>query len=111
MGRTILKKTPAQCHDPQMGHSTLGTTPEMTPDTQRSQASRRASKCWRNGRERETEGCGHHEERQNWRLKGSEEQSVVTGNVPWDHGGVLSWALTGDLDWDHDPATAGICYH
>jgi hypothetical protein len=35
---------------------------------------REARKWWRNGKERETEGCGHNEERQNWRLEGSEEQ-------------------------------------
>jgi hypothetical protein len=38
----------------------------------------RGSQCWRNGRERETEWCGHSRERQNWRLKGGEEQPDVS---------------------------------
>ena len=29
-------------------------------------------------RERETEGCGHNEERQNWRLEGSGKEPVVS---------------------------------
>jgi hypothetical protein len=45
------------------------TTPETTPDTQRPQVPLKGeSKWWRKGKERETEGCGHHEERQNWSL-------------------------------------------
>ena len=62
--QTMLKKTPVQCHNEQAGHSTSETTPEMTTDTQRPWALLRgASQWWRNGRE--TEGCGHNEERQN----------------------------------------------
>jgi hypothetical protein len=39
---------------------------------------RGASKWLKSERERESEGCGHNEERQNWRLKGSEEQLDVS---------------------------------
>jgi hypothetical protein len=46
--------------------------------TQRPQvALRRASEYRRDGRGGETEGCGHSEERGNWRLEGSEEQPDV----------------------------------
>jgi hypothetical protein len=46
----------------------------MTPGTRRSQEPLRgARKWWRNGKERETEGCGHNEDRQNWRLEDSGE--------------------------------------
>jgi hypothetical protein len=31
---------------------------------------------WRNGNEREIEGCGHSENMQNWRLEGSELADV-----------------------------------
>jgi hypothetical protein len=58
------------------GPSTPETTPELTPITQRPQLPLRgAKKWWRNGRERER--CGHNEERQNSRFKGSEEQPDV----------------------------------
>ena len=67
------KMTPVWCHNGLAGHS----TPEMTQDTQRPWVPlREARKWWRNGKERETEGCGHNEERQNWRLKGSEEAQI-----------------------------------
>lgn len=73
------KMTPAQCHSTQEGHSTPETIPEMTPEAQRPPALLRgARKWWRNGQERETEGCAHNEERENWRLKGSEEQPAVS---------------------------------
>jgi hypothetical protein len=66
--------TLAQCHNAQVGHSIPGTTSETTADTQRPQAPLRGeSKWWRDERERETEGCGYIEERQNCRLKGSED--------------------------------------
>ena len=72
--QTIPEMIPAQNRNAQVGHSTPKTTPEMTLDTQRPWAPREASKWWRHGREREREreGCGYNEERQNWRLKGSE---------------------------------------
>jgi hypothetical protein len=52
-----------------LGHS------EMQGSTKKS---KEVSKWWINGRERVTEGCGHNEERQNWRPEGSEEQSSVS---------------------------------
>jgi hypothetical protein len=46
--------------------------------------------------ERETEGCGHNEEKQNWRIEGNVEQPDVNSQCcPWDHGGVLSSAASG----------------
>jgi hypothetical protein len=68
-----------QCHNV---HSTPETTSEMTADIQRPWVPLRGtSKWWRNGMEKKekTEGYGHNEERQNWRLKGSEEQPDVSG--------------------------------
>jgi len=67
--------TPAWCHTAWVEHGTPETTPEATPDTQRPQVPLRgARRWWRSGREGETGGYGHNEERQNWRLEGSEEQ-------------------------------------
>ena len=76
----------------------------MTPGTQGLQAAQSRSPKWcRNGRERETEGCGYNEDRQNWTFKSSEEQPDVSGDVAgdatWDHGGVLAWAATGVHVW------------
>lgn len=100
---------PCLRHNVQVEHSTL----EMTPDTQRPWAPLRgASKSGRNGREREAEGCGHSEKRQNWRVKGSEEQSDVSRQ--WchlDHGAVLTCAATRGHIRVHGPAAAGVCYH
>lgn len=56
-GQTKPEMIPAWYHNAQAKHS----TPETTPDTQKPQA----SKWWRNGEERETEGHEHNEERQN----------------------------------------------
>ena len=71
--------TPAQGHNSQVQCCIPETTPEMTSDIQRSQVPLRgASKWWRNGREREAEGYVRSEERQNWRLEGSEEQPDVS---------------------------------
>jgi hypothetical protein len=39
---------------------------------------RGARKWWENGREREAEGYVYNEERQNWRLEGSEERPNVS---------------------------------
>jgi hypothetical protein len=47
--------------------STPETIPEITPDTQKPWVLLRgASKWWKNGREKETEGYGHNEETQGW---------------------------------------------
>jgi hypothetical protein len=66
----MLEVTPARFHNAQMRHSTPETTSEMTLDSQSPWVLLRgASKWWRNGREREAEGRGHHEERQSWGLR------------------------------------------
>lgn len=73
-------------------------TPEMTPDTQSPQVSGREMG------ENETEGCGHNEERLNWRLDGREEQLdmsswlVPTGTrVSW-WPTLLSGVISGYMD-------------
>jgi hypothetical protein len=39
---------------------------------------RGTNKWWKNGGERETKECGNNDQRQNWRLEGSEGQSIVS---------------------------------
>lgn len=70
-GQTMYEMTTAQNHNAQVGHSTPETIHEITPDTQ--VPLRGASKWWAKGTERKTEECGRDEEKQIWRLEGSEE--------------------------------------
>lgn len=77
-GQTMAEMTPVQCHNAQSEHSTPESTPETTQIFRDPQAPLRGvRKWWRTGRQRETEGFGYNEEKQNWRLEGSEEQFVV----------------------------------
>lgn len=70
---------PAWHYNASIGYSTPNHIPETTPDTQSHQpAVRGKNKCWRNGREGETEGYGNNEDRQNWRLQSSEEHLNVS---------------------------------
>ena len=65
----MSEMTPSLLHNALAWHSTPETIPEITPDTKRPWALLRgASRCWTNGRERETKGCAHNEEKQNRRL-------------------------------------------
>jgi hypothetical protein len=49
------KMTPSLCHNAQVKQSTLETTPEPTLYSEALRPLRRASKWWKNGRERERE--------------------------------------------------------
>lgn len=50
-----------------------------------------ASIWWSDGKERETEQLEHHEDRWNWRLKGREEETIVSGqSCHLGHGEVLA---------------------
>ena len=67
--QTIAQTTPAQSHNTWAGQSTAETTSEMDPDPQRPTPG--TSKRISGGEmeeKKETEGCGHHEERQTWRF-------------------------------------------
>ena len=44
--------------------------------------------------EKETERSRHTEERQNWRLEGSDEHPDVSSDATWDRGGFLDCAAT-----------------
>jgi hypothetical protein len=65
-GIDYIQDDPFHCHNAGVGHSTSEITAEMTTETQRfHELLKGASKCWRNGRGRETGGCRHNEEREN----------------------------------------------
>lgn len=71
-----------------------------------------ASMCCRNGREREIEGYGHDEERQNWTLQDSKQQPDMS--TQWGHQVYcrdLARAATGSHIRVHGLEAVGICYH
>jgi hypothetical protein len=77
--KSIPKMTRARCHGAALPGPLL-----RQPQTVRPRVPLRGTnKWWRGGRESETEGCGHNEERQNWRVEGSEEQPDVSSQ--WCH--------------------------
>jgi hypothetical protein len=86
---------PAQCLNGWVEHRMLETTPDMTPDIWRIRVPLRgASKLWRNGRERETEGCVHNRNRIGDSQVMRQTLMWEAGNGTWDYGGLLDCVAT-----------------